>query len=230
MSFAPAQKYMPMISYTSACCAGITVSQRPLYAMLCTALIRPLPNLPPIPIFQLTAPNFRQRFRRMYLARGWRCAGRATHAKLAIPHLQNEPPEKYASSTQSSPVSAVIPQLGSAAVSLHVMLKRALEGWKMALPSRPPTRFPRSQANSIPPRAPRRARTHARYVRNILNIILDLLRRQRETAALLEARAAARCLSGSQCLPKREGHASFQTATSKFFPPTSGGLRACRAS
>ena len=100
----------------------------------------------------------------------------------------------------------------------------------MALPSRPPTRFPRSQANSIPPRAPRRARTHARYVRNILNIILELFRRQRETAALLEARAAARCLSGSQCLPKREGHASSQTATSKFLPPTFGALSRCRAS
>ena len=144
--------------------------------------------------------------------------------------MQNEPPEKYASFTQSSPVSAVIPQLGSAAVSLHVMLKRAPEGWKIALPSRPPTRFPRSQANSIPPRAPRRARTHARYVRNILNIIIDFLPRQRETAALLEARAAARCLSGSQCLPKREGHASSQTATSKFLPPTLGALRFCRAS
>ena len=110
------------------------------------------------------------------------------------------------------------------------MLKRAPEGWKMALPSRPPTRFPRSEANSIPPRAPRRARIHARYFRNILDIIFKLLRRQRETAALLEARAAARCLSGSQCLPKREGHASSQTATSKFFPPTSGALRSCRAS
>ena len=132
--------------------------------------------------------------------------------------MQNQPPEKYASSTQSSPVSAVIPQLGSGAVRLHVMLKRAPEGWKIALPSRPPTRFPRSQANSIPPRAPRRAIIHARYVRNILNIIIDCLRRQRETAALREARAAARCLSGSQCLPKREGHASSQTATSKFLP------------
>ena len=151
-------------------------------------------------------------------------------SKLAIPHLQNQPPEKYASSTQSSPVSAVIPQLGSAAVSIHVTLKRAPEGWKMALPSRPPTRFPRSQANSIPPRAPRRARTHARYVRNILNIIFELLRRQLETAALLEARAAARCLSCSQCLPKRDGHASSQTATSKFLPPAFGALRSCRAS
>ena len=100
----------------------------------------------------------------------------------------------------------------------------------MALPSRPPTRFPRSQANSIPPRAPRRARTHARYVRNILNIIFELLRRQLETAALLEARAAARCLSCSQCLPKRDGHASSQTATSKFLPPAFGALRSCRAS
>ena len=110
------------------------------------------------------------------------------------------------------------------------MVKSAPEGWKMALPSRPCTRFPRSQANSVPPRAPRRARTHARYVRNILNITFELLRRQLETAALLEARAAARCLSGSQCLPKREGHASSQTATSKFLPPTFGALRSCRAS
>ena len=144
--------------------------------------------------------------------------------------MQNEPPEKYASSTQSSPVSAVIPQLGSAAVSLHVMLKRAPEGWKMALPSRPPTRFPRLRANSIPPRAPRRARIHAWYVGNIQIFILHLLQRQRETAAVLDARAAARCLSGSQCLPKREGHASSQTATSKFLPATFRALRSCRAS
>ena len=56
------------------------------------------------------------------------------------------------------------------------------------------------------------------------------MRRQRETVALLEARAAARCLSGSQCLPKRDGHASSQTATSKFLPPTFGALRSCCAS
>ena len=110
------------------------------------------------------------------------------------------------------------------------MLKRAPEGWKIALPSRPLTRFTRSEANSIPPRAPRRAKIRARYVSNMLNIIFELFRRQRETAAPLEARAAARCLSGSQCLPKREGHASSQTATSKFLPPTFGALRSCRAS
>lgn len=138
--------------------------------------------------------------------------------KLAIPHLQNQPPEVYESSTQSWRVSAVSTQFGSdvSLIGAGETAPRSLEdcaalACEIAVP--PLTgHLQHAQSAQTPQDWPAVCQTHTRYCGDMF------LAQERERSDAQGALASA-CLYGLKAFPKGKGCLRLEHRRRILAPP-----------
>ena len=210
-----AGKYRSMLAHVSSCCPGRTAGPRRLCDVL---LIMPTSSPLGLPLAQSSA-----------------CRHAITASDLVGPHeyaYDVAPAEERSRSSQSHTCKTNLLEdthlplvLGAFPLSARnsgrmqaysEVVKRHPEAWKIALPSHVLSACRCSQAICRARRGRRDPRIGQRYVRDVLDIVVFLARRESASAGLRRGRAPARCLSRPQSLPKREGPLSARTPASKL--------------